>query len=166
MQTILFWKPGGWSKPGKKWEASNTPGHQNQGHLLTLLDSCLSHLQSPFWKIVLIRFMNKGFPWSDFILQASSCKKGASSAFSSQCQASALPTRNVLVRNHLKIQQPPTNVLSLLLPVLLYITPEKRKMEKKKEWQCEVLLQVAIWHWEDPAQPLSPTAPHPLSSSA
>lgn len=83
MQTILFWNPGGRGKPGKKWEASNTPGQQNQKHLLTLLDSCLSHLQFRFWKIALVRFTNKVFPWSNFALQASSCKKGASSAFSS-----------------------------------------------------------------------------------
>lgn len=162
MQTILFWNPGGRSKPGKKQEASNTPGQQNQKHPLRLLDSCLCHLQFSFWKIALVRFTNKDFPWSDFVLQASSCKKGASSAFSSQCQVSALPTQNILVRNHLKIQQPPTNVLSLLLPVLLSITPQKRKMENKKEWQYEVLLQVAVWYWENPAQPLSFSLPPPL----
>lgn len=161
MQTILFWNPGGWSKPGRKWEASNTPGQQNQKHLLTLLDSCLSHLQFPFWKIALVRFTNKDFPWSDFALQASSCKKGASSAFSSRCQVSALPTQNILVRNHLKKQQPSMNILSLLLPVLSSITLEKRKTENKKARQYEVLLQIAIWHWENSAQPLSFSLPLP-----
>lgn len=34
------------------------------------------------------------------------------------------------------------DTLSLLLPVLLSITPEKIKMENKKEWWYEVLFQI------------------------
>lgn len=62
------------------------------------------------------------------------------------------------------------DALSLLLPVLLSLTPEKRKMENKKGWHCQVLLQAAnLGKSSSNSLCLSPTHPSTVltcSSSA
>jgi len=64
---------------------------------------------------------------------------------------SALPAQNLSVWNQLEHPAPPTNILSLLFSVFTPIIPEKRKMENKKKLQYQVLLQVVVWHVENPA---------------